>query len=137
MHAAVGGPYAHVTAPLRRLVDRFGLLVCAALDAGEEVAPEVRAALPELPDLMRAGDSRANAVDRACTDAVEAAELAGRVGEEFDAVVVDDRKDGCVVQIVEPAVLGPCDAALEPGVRVRVRLAEADVRRRAVRFTPA
>ena len=29
-HAAVAAPYAHVTAPLRRLVDRFGLVVCEA-----------------------------------------------------------------------------------------------------------
>ena len=26
MHAAVAAPYAHVSAPLRRLVDRFGLV---------------------------------------------------------------------------------------------------------------
>lgn len=32
-HAAVAAPYAHVTAPLRRLVDRFGLVVCGRLRA--------------------------------------------------------------------------------------------------------
>ena len=31
-------PYAHVTAPLRRLVDRFGTEVCLALAAGQEPA---------------------------------------------------------------------------------------------------
>ena len=36
-HAALASPYAHVTAPLRRLVDRYGLEICAALCAGEEV----------------------------------------------------------------------------------------------------
>jgi len=36
-HAAVAAPYAHVTAPLRRLVDRFGLVVCEALARGVEV----------------------------------------------------------------------------------------------------
>src|SRR5665811_2170238 len=30
-HAAVAAPYAHVTAPLRRLVDRFGLVVCESI----------------------------------------------------------------------------------------------------------
>ena len=33
-HAALASPYAHVTAPLRRLVDRYGLEACAALCAG-------------------------------------------------------------------------------------------------------
>ena len=37
VHAAVAAPYAHVTAPLRRLVDRFGLEVCASLTAGVPV----------------------------------------------------------------------------------------------------
>ena len=37
-HAAVAAPYAHVTAPLRRLVDRFGLVVCEALCAGRRRA---------------------------------------------------------------------------------------------------
>ncbi len=33
-HAAIGAEYAHVTAPLRRLVDRYGTEVCLALCAG-------------------------------------------------------------------------------------------------------
>ena len=48
-HAAVANPYAHVTAPLRRLVDRFGLVVCEALSSGHEVPVWVREALPTLP----------------------------------------------------------------------------------------
>ena len=36
-HAAVAAPYAHVTAPLRRLVDRFALVVCEAVCRGAEV----------------------------------------------------------------------------------------------------
>ena len=43
-HAAVGGPYAHVTAPLRRLVDRYGLEVCVALAGGHDVPDWVRQA---------------------------------------------------------------------------------------------
>ncbi|MEO8263695.1 MAG: RNB domain-containing ribonuclease, partial [Pseudolysinimonas sp.] len=46
--AAVGAPYAHVTAPLRRLVDRFGLAICEAHSAGTPVPEWARAALPEL-----------------------------------------------------------------------------------------
>jgi exoribonuclease R len=129
-HASIAAPYAHVTAPLRRLVDRFALLVCAALSAGEQVPADVRAALTELPDLMREADRRAGSVERACTDAVEAAVLAPRVGETFDAVAVDDN----AVQILDPAVLAAVEGKLEPGKTVRVTLVEADVRRRVVRF---
>ena len=41
-HAALASSYAHVTAPLRRLVDRYGLETCAALCAGEPVPEWVR-----------------------------------------------------------------------------------------------
>ena len=56
-HSAVTAPYAHVTAPLRRLVDRFGLEVCVALCADRDVPEWVRLALPELPALMSRGDA--------------------------------------------------------------------------------
>ncbi len=137
-HAGVGAPYAHVTAPLRRLVDRFGTEVCLALAAGREPDPAIRAALPELPGLMTASDRRTRAVERAVVDATEAWLLDGREGEEFDAVVVDaDGARGTVV-LAEPAVRARCAGAeLEPGTRVRVRLAEADVARRTVRFEVA
>ena len=81
-HAAVAAPYAHVTAPLRRLVDRFGLVVCEARAAGREVPDAVRAALPPLPELMPESDRRARAAERACADATEAAVLHGREGED-------------------------------------------------------
>lgn len=134
-HAAVAAPYAHVTAPLRRLVDRFGLAACAALCAGEPVPDWVRQALPELPDRMRDGDQRASAVTRACTDAAEAAELSDRVGEEFEAVVVADRGDkGVLVALADPAILAPCTGHAEPGTSIRVRLTTADVAARKVAF---
>ncbi|MDO5628821.1 MAG: RNB domain-containing ribonuclease [Mobilicoccus sp.] len=134
-HSAIAAPYAHVTAPLRRLVDRFGLAVCEAIDADEEVPAWVREALPDLPELMREGDRRSSAVSRAATDAVEAAEVVHRVGEEFDAVVVDDRGDrGLLVQVPDPAIVAPADGEAELGSAVRVVLREADVQARRVRF---
>ncbi|GMA88943.1 hypothetical protein GCM10025868_41930 [Angustibacter aerolatus] len=101
-HAAVGAPYAHVTAPLRRLVDRFGLVVSEAVSRGAEVPAWTREALPDLPATMASSDRVASTVGRACTDAVEAAVLSGRVGETFDAVVVDRRDHGGVVQPARP-----------------------------------
>ncbi|MFQ1003792.1 RNB domain-containing ribonuclease [Modestobacter sp. SSW1-42] len=136
-HGGVGAPYAHVTAPLRRLVDRFGTEVCLALAAGEEPAAGLRAALPELPGLMAASDRRTHAVERAVVDLVEATVLAGRVGEVFDAVVLDADGKRSTVVLADLAVQARCDGRLTPGERVRVRLTTADPATRTVRFAPA
>jgi len=134
-HAAVAYVYAHVTAPLRRLVDRFGLVTCEAISAGREVPEWVRDALPSLPGAMTASDKLAAAVERSCADAVEAAALVDRVGQEFDAMVVDQRDNGRVqIQIDEPAVLANAAGRAELGTWVRVRLVEATVATGTVRF---
>ncbi|MDQ1663155.1 MAG: hypothetical protein QOJ68_3135 [Blastococcus sp.] len=134
-HGGVGAPYAHVTAPLRRLVDRFGTEVCLALSAGSEPAPELRAALAELPPPMAASDKRTHEVERAIIDATEAWVLHGREGEEFDAVVVDAQDGRATVVLDDPKVRGRCTGeGLTPGTRTRVRLERADVAARTVRF---
>ncbi|SEP13036.1 RNB domain-containing ribonuclease [Trujillonella endophytica] len=133
-HGGVGAPYAHVTAPLRRLVDRFGTEVCLALAAGRAPEPAVRAALPELPALMAASDRRIRTVERAVVDATEAELLRHRVGEVFDAVAVDAEGTRGTVVLPEPAIRARCSGPLTPGTAVRVRLVEADVERRSVRF---
>jgi exoribonuclease R len=127
MHAAVANPYAHVTAPLRRLVDRFGLVVCEALSAGAVVPGWAREALSTLPDIMAASDRRANGVERACTDAVEAAELVDRVGQTLDAVVVDENDKGVMVQLIDVAVVAKAQGRAAAGEPVRVRLDKADI----------
>ncbi|MEI4271690.1 RNB domain-containing ribonuclease [Klenkia sp. LSe6-5] len=136
-HGGVGGPYAHVTAPLRRLVDRFGTEVCLALAAGEQPSAELRAALPELPALMAASERRTRAVERAVVDLVEATLLADRVGEVFDAVVLDAEEERSTVVLTDLAVQARCEGRLTPGHVVRVRLTEADPATRTVRFAPA
>jgi exoribonuclease R len=141
-HAAVAAPYAHVTAPLRRLVDRFGLVVAHSLCSGRPVPGWVLEALPELPAVMAASDQLAGRFERACLDTVEAAVLSHRVGEVFEAVVVDvsQPKDGSAgtgkVQLLSPAVLASCAGPLERGTNVRVRLVEADPGTGTVRFAP-
>lgn len=135
-HAGIGGPYAHVTAPLRRLVDRFATEVCLAVTAGRTVPPWAHEALPTLPELMAAGDHLAHQLDRASVDATEAFVLAGRVGEVFDADVVESGERYGTVALTEPAIRARCDGADLPlGGHVRVRCAEADVTTRKVRFT--
>jgi exoribonuclease R len=136
LHSGVAAPYAHVTAPLRRLVDRFGTEVCLALCAGREPDGALRAALPELPGLMTASDRRTRDVERAAIDAVEAWLLRGREGEEFSAVVVDAEDGKGTVVLDDLAVRGRCvGAALAPGTRVQVRLEEVDVPGRSIRFS--
>jgi len=137
MHAAIAAPYAHTTAPLRRLVDRFVGETCVALCAGEPVPAWVRDALPELPGLMASGDKRAAEFERGCLDLVEAALLTGRVGEVFEGAVVDVRadRDAGVVQLRDPAVRGRIEGVQLPlGEHVRVRLTHASVPDRQVRF---
>jgi exoribonuclease R len=139
-HAALASEYAHVTAPLRRLVDRFGLEVCAALCAGTPVPQWVRDGLRELPDIMRESGRKANAYENAVLNLVEAASLAGRVGETFTGVVVetepDDARKGDLV-VRDPAVTAPVEGAqpLPIGDEIEVTLSEADPATRKVRFT--
>lgn len=136
VQAALAAPYAHVTAPLRRLVDRYTLTVCEALSAGREVPALVREALPGLPEIMRESDQRARAVDRACVSAVEAAVLCDRVGQTFEAMVVDELDRGdVVVQLLDPPVSEPARGSAELGTMVRVRVDGADVRARKVELS--
>jgi len=134
-HAGIGSPYAHVTAPLRRLADRYASEVCLALQARTPVPDWVRAALPQLPDEMQRADRLAHQVDRAVVDATEAWLLRDRVGETFLAVVIDADGHAATVVLDEPVVRARCDGAGMPvGERVTVRLTTADVATRTVRF---
>ena len=106
-------------------MDRFALELCVAACAGSPPPEWVLAALPGLPEGMAASSRRAHAVERAVVDLVEAAILAPRVGEEFQAVIVDvDGKGrGGVVQLADPPVIGRLNGrGLTLGEQVRVRL---------------
>ncbi|MBE2318683.1 RNB domain-containing ribonuclease [Solirubrobacter sp. CPCC 204708] len=123
-HWAVAAPYAHATAPLRRLQDRYVSDCCLGV-------PD-RAALPALPATMAAASRRAGAVDRAVVDLLEAVVLHGREGERFDAVVIDEG----VIQLRDPAVRAKVPGVPVPGSEVVVRLERADPATRSVTFTP-
>ncbi|QIP86774.1 RNB domain-containing ribonuclease [Streptomyces sp. Tu 2975] len=143
VHAAVAAEYTHCTAPLRRLVDRYAGELCLAAVAGQEPPEWVTTALDTLPKEMAEGGRRGNTVERECLDIVEAIVLRDRIGEVFDAVVVDVKENdpaAGTVHLEEPAVVARVeggDGALPLGERLRVRLTEADPGRATVRFTPA
>lgn len=137
-HSAVAAPYAHATAPLRRLADRYVGEVCVALCAGRQVPDWARAGLAGLATEMEAADDRAHRLVRAVVDLVEAVVLAPRVGEVFEAVVVDVDARGGMVQLREPAVRARCvGPGLPLGHSLRVRLVSADPLRRKVEFAPS
>lgn len=141
-HGAIGAEYAHVTAPLRRLVDRYGLEICLAASAGTDVPDWVREALPALPKTMSTAGQRSGAYERECVNLVEAVLLAPRVGEAFPGVVVEvderdeDRPPKGTVVVPEPAVRATVTGeALPLGEVTSVTLAEADPETRRVAFT--
>ena len=139
-HAALASEYAHVTAPLRRLGDRYAGEVCLALCAGTEVPGWVLDALPDLPKTLQSSGSRAHGYERQIVDLVEAGVLRGRVGEVFDGVVVDvDEKDlhRGVVVVQEPAVEARLvgSAPLPLGTDIQARLTTADLTTRTVELT--
>lgn len=158
IQAAIGAPYAHSTAPLRRLIDRFVLVICEALSNNHDIPAWAREALPSLPEIMASSDQLAGRLERAALDTVEAALVANHIGQEFDAVVISGSKPNGsgngngngkgngtgkangnggpygIVQIREPAVTARCDGELESGTEVRVRLVKADIASREIRF---
>lgn len=130
VHAGIAANYAHVTAPLRRLVDRYGLEICHALSNDTEVATWVTDELYELPERMATATRRASHYERAVVDVIEAALASDRIGQVFDATVVDadDDSGGGTVMIAEPVVrarVAGDDIVL--GNEIVVRIVASDV----------
>ncbi|MFD8878776.1 RNB domain-containing ribonuclease [Corynebacterium xerosis] len=138
VHSGVGGPYAHVTAPLRRLIDRFGLEYCLAIAAhrrGEtetlEVPAWVDGGVDEAISSMATSGQLASRVDRACLDLTEAVVLEPWVGHAFDSAVLHDRGEEVEVFVFEPPVFANCRGTTGAGVppegsAPRVSLVTAD-----------
>ncbi|MFD9292494.1 RNB domain-containing ribonuclease [Streptomyces sp. NPDC060030] len=142
VHAAVAELYTHCTAPLRRLVDRYAAELCLAASAGREPPEWLLQALDGLPKEMAEGTRRANTVERECVDLTEAALLGGRVGQVFDAFVIDVEDDDPAVGTVhvqDPAIVARIEsgAPLPLGQRLQVRLTRADLGPTKVLFAPA
>jgi len=151
IQSAIGAAYAHTTAPLRRLVDRFVLVICEALSNGGEVPGWAREALPLLPGIMAGSDQLASRMERMALDTVEAALLLNHIGQEFDAIVISGSKpqngngngtakngngngSSGIIQIAEPAVTARCAGELTSGTKVRVRLLSSDITTRQMHF---
>ena len=135
-HSAISADYAHVTAPLRRLGDRYANECVLANIAGQRPPEWVLETLPELPRLLGRARNREGSLDRGIFDLVEAALLTNRVGQTFTGLVtaVDESKDRVRVQLTDPAVVAYADGQAELGDEVIVRLQDAKVQTRSVEF---
>jgi exoribonuclease R len=135
-HAALATPYAHCTAPMRRLADRYVLDLVAGLAGGRAPSAADVETLARLPDVMDRAEERADQLERAIVDDAEARLLEHRVGEEFSAVVVDIDRRGARLQVAEPPVRARLHDGPMPelGTAVCVRLDAADPRSRSLRF---
>lgn len=121
-HAAIAAFYAHTTAPLRRLADRYVLDLLVVLSAGQTPDEHLLQALADLPQVMAKADHQSKQLESALVDYFEARMMEGRIGEVFNAVVIALRSDGVVVQIADPpiitllpaSVFAETDEALKP-----------------------
>jgi exoribonuclease R len=126
-HAAMGATYAHATAPLRRLADRYVVQAALALASGKPVPQDASEAFRKLPAVMAKAAAYGGQIDRAVIDLAETVMLNGREGETFRAMVTDVDERGARMQLCElPVVARIAAPGAEPGEELRVRLGRAD-----------
>jgi len=135
-HAAMAATYCHMTAPLRRLADRYVVRAALSVANARPVEAEVESAFQRLGSVMGKSGARSAQVERAVVDLAEAAILAGREGEHFAAVVTDIDPAGTRIQLCDLPVVARTSAhGVHPGDPITVRLDTADPARRLVGFT--
>ena len=103
-HSAIAAPYAHVTAPLRRLADRYVLDLLLELAAGKSADEAMLNTLQQLPPVMSKADQVSRQLESAIVDFAEARLMQDRVGEVFAATVIGLRQEGAIVQIADPPI---------------------------------
>ncbi|WP_435744153.1 RNB domain-containing ribonuclease [Microbacterium sp. PMB16] len=137
VQAAIAASYAHATAPLRRLVDRWTLAICLEASHGREAPAWARESLEQLPTLMQESGQRASRLNSATINCVEAALLSPLVGSEIDATVIALRGERAQIQIADPAVTAaaPVPAGTKPCDAVRLRVVRADIALGEVEFS--
>jgi exoribonuclease R len=134
-HSAVAATYAHATAPLRRLADRYVVRATLAIANGRPVPAAVADAFEKLPAVMAKAAAIGSRIERAAIDLAEAVLLEGREGEAFEAVATEVDGRAVRIQLRDLPVAARLSAeGVAAGDRLRVRLVEADPESRTVRF---
>jgi exoribonuclease R len=137
-HSAMAASYAHATAPLRRLADRYVVQATLAVANGRAVSETVSQAFPKLPQVMARADARSAQVQRAAVDLAETVMLHGHEGESFSSVVTDIDERGARIQLCSRPIIARVDAqGVQAGDDLQVRLVSADPDRRELRFARA
>ncbi len=135
-HAAMAATYCHMTAPLRRLADRYVIRAALAVTNGLAVPAAVTDAFKLLGPAMGKADARASQVERAVVDLAEVALLGGQEGKSFAAIVIDVGENGTRIQLCDqPVVARTSTHGVAPGDRITVRLDAADLDRRSLVFS--
>jgi exoribonuclease-2 len=128
--------YSHSTAPNRRFAD----LVTQRLLKTAVVADQLPYTSDELAALAThctQQEDKARKVERRVRKSAAALFLAGRIGEEFDAIVTGASDKGTWVRLLKPPVEGKLtrgEAGAAVGDRVRVRLANLNVQQGFIDF---
>jgi exoribonuclease R len=135
-HAPMAATYAHATAPLRRLADRYVIRAALAVANGQPVPPVVTDAFTRLPKVMARADALSGRIARAVVDLAEAKLLQARVGDTFAAVITDRDERGARIQLRDLPVVARVNASGEPGDTLDVRLTSADPATRTIGFVP-
>lgn len=134
-HAALAATYAHATAPLRRLADRYVVQAALAIANGRPVPEHAGEAFDRLPAVMARADARSGQIERAVIDLAEAVMLRDRIGEVFEAVVTELDERGARIQLCDlPVVARVVAHRVEPGETLRVKLTGADPETRTLAF---
>jgi len=134
-HSAMAATYAHATAPLRRLADRYVIEATLQIMSGQAVSGELSAAFQKLPQVMARAEGKAGQVERAVLDLAEAVILEGREGSRFGAVVTDVDERGTRIQLSAPSVVARIDGkGALPGDAIFVELMSVDMLHRQVKF---
>ena len=135
-HAAMAATYAHMTAPLRRLADRYVVMAAYAVANGLAVPAAIGDAFARLPKVMARADALGGNIQRAVIDLAEAVVLKDRIGETFAAVVTDIDQRGPRIQLCGlPIVSRLKGAEVAAGEAIKVRLDEADPETRKIAFS--
>jgi exoribonuclease R len=134
-HSAMAATYAHATAPLRRLADRYVIEAAFQIANGGAISAELRETFDRLPAVMAHAESRSAQIGRAVLDLAEAVMLQGSEGTRFRAIVTDVDERGARIQLSKPAVVARIDGkGALPGDEVIVELESADPLQRQVKF---
>jgi exoribonuclease R len=134
-HAAMAATYAHATAPLRRLADRYVVRAALAIANGQKVPDIVAQAFAKLPPVMAHAEAVEGQIQRGAIDLAEALLLEGSEGHTFPAIVTDLDERGARIQLRDvPVVARVVAHDVHPGAAIVVRLTAVDPLRRTIAF---